>query len=267
MNQSDTPSAAAPWPAMSIAQAHALLTQPGTPFEMDEVLVRGVKTRVWKNTPPTLRDLLVLGRAHGDKTFVVYEDDRASFETFTRAALAVAAALTAQGVKKGDRVALIMRNLPEWPAIFFGATIIGAIVTPLNAWWTGPELEYGLVDSGTKVAFVDAERLERIAEHLVNCPDLKTIYVSRYHDELPHTIVRRLEDVLGQVNDWGKLPAGEMPAVALGPEDDATILKKVETGSIDAVVTSPPYVATYDYLAHHALRLRWLGLDLSLIHI
>jgi long-chain acyl-CoA synthetase len=209
---------------MSVAQAHALLTQPGTPFEMDEVPIRGVKTRVWKNAPPTLRDLLVLGRGHGDKTFIVYEDDRATFETFTRAALAVAAELTKQGVTKGDRVALIMRNLPEWPAIFFGATIVGAVVTPLNAWWTGPELEYGLVDSGTKAAFVDAERLERIAEHLVNCPDLKRIYVSRYPDELPHTIVKRLEDVLGQVNDWDKLPAGEMPAVALGPEDDATIL-------------------------------------------
>jgi long-chain acyl-CoA synthetase len=215
---------AKPWPAMSIAEAHRLLTQPGSPFEMDEAAIRGIKTRVWKNAPPTLRDLLVLGRAHGDKTFLVYEDDRATFETFTRAALAVAAELTKQGVKKGDRVALIMRNLPEWPAIFLGTMIIGAIVTPLNAWWTGPELEYGLVDSGAKVAFVDAERLERIAEHLVNCPDLKTIYVSRYQDELPHPIVRRLEDVLGKVNDWGKLPTGEWPAVPLAPDDDATIL-------------------------------------------
>jgi long-chain acyl-CoA synthetase len=212
------------WPAMSVAQAHALLTQPGSPFEMDEAVIRGVKTRVWKNAPPTMRDLFALGRAHGGKTFIVYEDDRATFETFTRAALAVAAELAKQGVKKGDRVALIMRNLPEWPAIFFGATIIGAIVTPLNAWWTGPELEYGLVDSGAKVAFVDAERLERIAEHLVNCPDLKTIYVSRYQDELPHPIVRRLEDTLGKVNDWDKLPAGEMPTTPLESDDDATIL-------------------------------------------
>jgi long-chain acyl-CoA synthetase len=212
------------WPAMSVADAHKLLTAPGAPFEMDEAVIRGIRTRVWKNAPPTIRDLVALGRAHGDKTFLVYEDDRATFESFTRAALAVAAELTKQGVKKGDRVALIMRNLPEWPAVFFGATIVGAIVTPLNAWWTGPELEYGLVDSGSKVAFVDAERLERIAEHLVNCPALKTVYVSRYQDELPHPIVRRLEDVLGKVNDWGKLPAGEMPTVPLEPDDDATIL-------------------------------------------
>ena len=54
----------------------------------------------------------------------------------------------AQGVGKGDRVAVIMRNLPEWPVAFFAAASLGAIVTPLNAWWTGPELEYGLADSG-----------------------------------------------------------------------------------------------------------------------
>src|SRR5215471_9610944 len=211
-----------PWPAMSIAQAHQMLTAPGSPFEMDEAVIRGVKTRIWKNAPPTTRDLLAIGRAHGDKTFIVYENDRATFETFTRAALAVAAELTKQGVKKGDRVALIMRNLPEWPAIFFGATIIGAIITPLNAWWTGPELEYGLVDSGSKVAFVDAERLERVAEHLINCPDLQRIYVSRYNDELPNPIVRRLEDVIGKVNEWNKLPSGTMPDVPLGPDDEAT---------------------------------------------
>ncbi|MBV9694975.1 MAG: long-chain fatty acid--CoA ligase, partial [Alphaproteobacteria bacterium] len=63
-----------------------------------------------------------------------------------------------------------------------------------------------------------------IGEHIVNCPDLKRVYVSRYPDELPHPIVRRLEDVLGKVNDWGKLPAGELPSVSLAPEDDATIL-------------------------------------------
>lgn len=44
-------------------------------------------------------------------------------------------------------------------------------------------------------------------------------------------------------------------------EDDATVLGKVEDASIDAIITSPPYVATYDYLQHHELRLRWLGLD------
>ncbi|HVZ68415.1 MAG TPA: class I adenylate-forming enzyme family protein [Rhizomicrobium sp.] len=212
------------WPAMSIAQAHALLTQPGSPLEMEEVVIRGIKTRVWKNAPPTIRHLLQIGRTHGNKEFLVYENDRATYESFTRAALAIADELTKQGVRKGDRVALIMRNLPEWPAIFFGAEIIGAIVTPLNAWWTGPELEYGLVDSGSKIAFTDAERLERISEHLINCPDLKRVYVCRYSDDLPNPMVCRLEEVTGAVNGWSKLPDRPMPTIEIQPDDDATIL-------------------------------------------
>src|SRR2546430_1308237 len=206
------------WPAMSLREAHARLTAPGSPFEMEEKVVRGVKTRVWKNQPPTLRELLMFARAaYASREFLVYENDRATYDSFYRAAVAIAYELRQQGVQKGDRVAIIMRNLPEWPAVFYGAGIIGAIVTPLNAWWTGPELEYGLVDSGSKLAFVDAERLERIAEHLVNCPDLKRGYVRRYSDELPNPIVTHLEDFLGSVNDWNKLPDHPLPGVTLEP--------------------------------------------------
>jgi DNA modification methylase len=43
--------------------------------------------------------------------------------------------------------------------------------------------------------------------------------------------------------------------------DDATKLVKVKDATIDAVITSPPYAVTYDYLAHHEMRMRWLGLD------
>src|ERR1044072_2848634 len=99
-------SAPKPWPAVSIAQAHALLTRPGSPFEMEEALIRGVKTRGWKNAPPTLREGFVQGRTHGDKIFLVYENDRASFDAFSKAALAIAEELIKHGVKKGDRVVL-----------------------------------------------------------------------------------------------------------------------------------------------------------------
>ena len=199
------------WPAITLAQAHAALTAPGMPFEMQEREIRGIRTRVWKNALPTLRDLFVAGRAHGAKTFLVYDDERASFEGFARAALAIAHALVGEGVRKGDRVAIAMRNLPEWPAAFFGATLAGAIVTPLNAWWTGPELEYGLTDSGAKALFVDRERLERIAEHLHACPALERVYVSREEEDLAHPKVRRLEELTGRVNDWGALPERPLP--------------------------------------------------------
>ena len=215
--------AARPWPAVSLAQAHALLTQPGSPFETEEREIRGRRMRVWKHAPPTLREVFLAGRQHGQKTFLVHEDERVTFDAFGRAALTLAHRLIDDGVRPGDRVALVMRNLPEWPVAFFAAALIGAIATPLNAWWTGPELQYGLQDSGAKAAIVDAERLQRIAEHLDACPALERIYVSRGDEETPHPLVRRLEDVIGRPNGWGALPEGAMPDVALDPEQDATI--------------------------------------------
>ena len=216
--------AAAPaWPAMSIAQAHALLTSPGMPFEMEEMVIRGVAVRTWKNAPPTLRSVVEAGRAHGGKIFLVHEDERVSYEAFYRAVSAFARTLQADGVKKGDRVAVIMRNLPEWPVAFYAAAVLGAIVTPLNAWWTGPELEYGLSDSGAKVAFVDAERFQRITERLQHCSDLERVYVSREMEEVADPRVRKLETVIGGPELWGSLPDEALPPADIQADDDATI--------------------------------------------
>ena len=211
------------WPALSIAAAHAMLTAPGQPFEMVTLDIRGVPTRTWKNAPPTLRDVFLAGRAHGDKTFLVHDDERVTFEGFARATAKLAAQLVADGIEKGDRVAVVMRNLPEWPVAFFAAQLVGAIVTPLNAWWTGAELEYGLSDSGTKLLLIDAERLGRLTEHLPNCPDLARIYVTRSTEEPLGPLTQRLEDVIGTPDTWGDLPDLALPDIALAPEDDATI--------------------------------------------
>ena len=214
------------WPAMSIAQAHALLTAPGSPLEMETVMIRGLPVRTWKHAPPTLAAVFATGRTHGEKIFLINEDERVSFEAFSRAVLKLAEQLVADGLKKGDRVALVMRNLPEWPVAFFAASIAGAIVTPLNAWWTGAELEYGLQDSGAKVLICDNERFARMGEHLPNCPELTHILVSRTTEEmLGDPRARRLEDIIGSPHDWETIPDRPAPAVTatLVPEDDATL--------------------------------------------
>jgi long-chain acyl-CoA synthetase len=211
------------WPVMSLAQAHAALTAPGMKFEMEVAEIRGVPTRVWKNAPPTYREVFLLSQTFPDREFLVYENDRATYPEFGKATLALAHEFLAQGVKKGDRIALIMRNLPEFPVVFYAALLVGAVITPLNAWWTGAELEYGLADSGCKIAVMDSERLERLGEHLDRCPDLERVYVSRHTEEVAHPLVQRLEDVLGPVNDWKKLPERPLPDVPLHTDDDATI--------------------------------------------
>ena len=93
------------WPIMSLAEANANLTGPGAPYEIEEVVIGGVATRIWKNAPPTLRDLFLMARTFGPRTFAVYEDERATYEAFARATLTLAAGCSAEASRKGDRVA------------------------------------------------------------------------------------------------------------------------------------------------------------------
>lgn len=171
-----------------------------------------------------MREAFVAGRAHGKATFLVHEDDRATFESFARAAVVLAHQFIAEGVVKGDRVVVAMRNLPEWPVAYFAALLVGAIATPLNAWGTGGELEYGLVDSGAKVAVMDGERWARLEPHLDACRALRRVFTTRTPVEPgTHPIVRSLQDLIGPVNGWSELPVLPLPDVPLEPEDDATL--------------------------------------------
>lgn len=205
------------WPAMSIAEAHALLTAAGQVLETETVLIEGRPVRAWKNAPPTLAHVFAAGRTYGSKIFLVHEDERVSFEAFSRAVLQLAAHWRERGLTKGDRVAVIMRNLPEWPVAFFAAAISGAIVTPLNAWWTGPELEFALSDSGARFVVIDGERLSRLTPHLGALPGIYEILVARGDGE------NALEDVIGTPHGWAGLEDRALSEISLVPEDEATL--------------------------------------------
>jgi len=211
---------------MTISEANALLVAPGQMFEVDDAIIRGVRTKIWKHAPASLRVILDMSLAHGDKDFIVYEDERYTFDRHYRIACTLAQRLIDRGVAKGDRVAIAARNLPEWIFSFWGASLAGAIAVPLNAWWTGEELAYGISDSGTSIIVVDEDRLARIRPHLDELDYLhEVIVVSERRGAAPelgsaHDRIRisSFGDVLGDV-DPGAVP----PDITIDPDDDATI--------------------------------------------
>jgi acyl-CoA synthetase (AMP-forming)/AMP-acid ligase II len=145
----------------------AALCGPGQSFEMETVEVLGRPARVWKHAPRCLGDALAQGRAAGGaRDFIVLGDERLSHERhFGRAAALATALVEDLGVTKGDRVAIAMRNIPEWSIAFFATTMAGAIAVPLNAFWNGPELAFAVADCEPKVVVADGERLERMGAH------------------------------------------------------------------------------------------------------
>ncbi|MER6831118.1 class I adenylate-forming enzyme family protein [Streptosporangium sp. NPDC000563] len=191
-------------------QLQARLTAPGQLFETEEILSHGGTVKTWKHAPRDFRALLETSRFHGDKVFLAYEDERITYEEHYRLAATLARRLVDDyGVVKGDRVAIAMRNYPEWVIAFSAALAAGAIAVPLNAWWTPQELEYGLSDSGAKVLIADGERAAGLAG-----PG-PALIVTR--GETPEG-ARSFEDVLGEV-EADVTP----PPVDLSPEDPATI--------------------------------------------
>ncbi len=209
------------WPQISLAEVEPRLTAPGQRFEIEKVSIRGVPTRAWKNAPPSLAALARHARSHGQRLATIYEDERVTYDVSFRATAVLVLELARSGVARGDRVALAMANLPEWPVAFFAITSLGAIAVLLNAWWTGPELEYGLADSGAKVLICDGQRFERLEPHIDRLPALEHVIVSRSGERIGRA--RRLEDIIGPADHWPRLPEQDLPDVVIGKDDDATI--------------------------------------------
>jgi len=206
---------------VTLDEATAALCARGAPFEMEPVHAHGRKFRAWKNAPANLRVLAQIGRSHGAREFLVYEDERVTFDGWFRAVAALAWHLRDLGVGPGDRVALAMRNVPEWPVAFFAVTTLGAICVPLNAWWTGGELAYGLNTAGCRVLIADDERLDRVLPLRGEIMALSHVLGARLNDLRPGVVA--LESVIGTPNAYATLPDRDLPDADLAPDDDATI--------------------------------------------
>ncbi len=199
--------------------AVAAITAPGGQLAVGRATIRGVDYPVFENAPPSLREYFGLFMpAHRDREFLVYFDERLRFADVEAQATRIAAMLQHRhGIAKGDRVAIAMRNYPEWIAAFIGAIAIGAVVVPLNAWWQTDELAYGLRDSGARLAICDEERLRRIAA-IDGRPCQVLIAVRTSATVAAELGATTLEEALaGALSEPWYLPP-------LYPEDDATIM-------------------------------------------
>lgn len=197
---------------MSFREACDAVCAPGTMFEIRQVDVGGVPTKVFAGTPPNIRTLFALAAARTDD-FIVYESERWTMPQVLDLAGRIGHALVHElGVAKGDRVAIAMRNYPEWIAAFVAITSIGAVAVPLNAWWVTDEIAYALHDSGAGVVLADEERLARIRQAAPGAITARTIVVRA--GQLDGAT--RLEDLL--------VDGAAMPDADIAPDDDMTIL-------------------------------------------
>lgn len=179
------------------------LIAPGGPFEITMEAVLGEQTRVFKNRNRSLRELLENSLNHADSEYIVCEGRRLTFAEHYRRVCAVAATLREKyGVQKGDRVAILADNHPEWIITFWASVSIGAVCVGLNGWWQRPEILYGLENSDPKLLVGDRKRLARIA-----------------NDPMPFPVVC-IEEDFDQLERGGE----QLPPCDIAEDDPALIL-------------------------------------------
>ena len=184
------------------------LTAPGADFEIEEITVRGNPCRIYKNAPGSLRDLWLSSAQFEDRDYLVYNDERMSYGEAHRQVASIVAWLSDNGVQPGDRVAIAMRNYPEWLLSYWATLSMGATVVGMNAWWTGPEMVYALEDSEPKVLILDEERLARVVDEDLGATKL---------------VLVRADST--SATSWAELVASDtpLPEVEIDPDSDACI--------------------------------------------
>ena len=196
------------------------LISPGAQFAMKEITVRGTPMRVYESAPPSMRFVWELASGYGDKDYVVYEDERYTYAESDAIIRALAHHLRDEyGIGAGDRVALAMRNYPEWVFGYWAIASIGAACVGMNAWWTTEEMAYGLKDSQPKVLIADTERVDRVLPILDELREHSPMHLItvRYDGDLPDD-ASRWEDVI----DPDAAPEG-LPDADIDPDDDVCI--------------------------------------------
>ena len=225
------------------------LVSPGAAFELGQATIAGNDYVVINTAPDSMRDFFAKCEGHADKEFLVFQEERYSFGDVWARTKALGHALHAEyDIKKGDRVAIAMRNYPEWIFAYMAILSIGAVAVPLNGWWTGEELDFALRDSGAELIIADQERLERLKDFL---PKLGKRAIA------VRTKVELADGVDGYEALMARHAGKDLPQIEISPEDDAAILyTSGSTGHPKGAVSSQRAILTAIYTWNLVMHVR-----------
>ncbi|QFU75805.1 AMP-binding protein [Halioglobus maricola] len=202
----------------AIAAKKAELTAEGAFFEVADIDVDGKTYKGYKHAPTTALEVLANARNHGALDFLVYEGSRYSYTRLFAEADALAAQLQSDyEIELGDRIAIAMRNNAEWLIAYCAATLVGAVVVPINSWGKHEELEYAIADCGASLLICDEARF-RLIEQSYEQMDIPAIVVPVSESFQRPTNVALFDDVVSA----GTEQSYQSPDVS--PEDGAVIL-------------------------------------------
>ena len=114
-------------------------------------------------------------RKYGDRTFLYFKDDKFSYRDLDEASSRVASGLQKIGVSKGDKVAIMMPNCPEFIFLWFGICKLGAVEVPINLAHKGDVLTYMMDQSDSSLLVVHQDYLDRVEAIQEDIPKIRQV--------------------------------------------------------------------------------------------
>ncbi len=203
------------------------------PLAVGTSVIAGEEMLIFTKVPRNLQGVYKLALAAPDRPFLIYQDERYSYgESYELATVLAAALAHKYGIRKGDRIAICSRNNPEWCLAYMAITILGAIVVPMNSWWQGSEMLYGLEDSGSSLLFADQERIDRLRPYLESTA-IEIIAIKPHVDSTS----QELHELIAHGRQLLEHTPFEPEDIA--PDDDASIMyTSGSTGTPKGVLSS-----------------------------
>ena len=160
----------------------------------------GVPTEISGYDKPVYSLLDEAARKYPDQVYTIFQGAKRTYAQVKRDADKVAAFLKSRGIGKGDRVAIFLPNLPQYPVVYFGILKAGAVCVTCNPMYTASELQHQLNDSQAKMVFcMDHQQFYPTAVRAMQDTSAETAVLCNVKNWLP-----KVSCVIGSLA--GKIP-------------------------------------------------------------
>ena len=190
------------------------LTEAGGPFELNNATINGMQCRVFKDTPKCLTSAYSALQQFADRDLAVFADRRITYQLAAEQAAALAQLLSDNyNIVKGTRVAIVMRNTPEWLVTFLAVTSLGAIPALVNSRGTPDEISYCIMSTQCKLVISDSR-----TEQGLDATDAGSIPRLSFELDQPFTLTGEATPIAAPALENG------LPVVESEPDEVAMIL-------------------------------------------